>query len=87
MFPVLIKFAAAAAVFWLIAPRGKLDSAAKWGRRVAACFLVVIVIAFPFDSYGAPEWKVALFMSACAWVLGFALGWLAGSIVLRYRKV
>jgi hypothetical protein len=46
----------------------------------------VIVIAFPFVSYAAPEWKVALFMAACAWGLGFALGWLSGSIVLRYRK-
>lgn len=85
LFPFLIKFAAAAGIFWLIAPRGKLDSAAKWGRRVAACFLVVIVIAYPFVSYSMPEWKVAVFMAACAWGLGFALGWIAGLIVLRAR--
>jgi hypothetical protein len=86
LFPFLIKFAAAAGIFWLIAPRGKLDSAAKWGRRVAACFLVVIVIAYPFVSYSMPEWKIAIFMAVFAWAMGFGLGWLAGFLVLRYRK-
>jgi hypothetical protein len=86
LFPFLIKFAVAAGLFWLISPRGKLTTPARWGRRVAASFLVVIVIAFPFVSYSAPEWKVALFMTVCAWALGFVLGWIAGLIVLRYKK-
>lgn len=85
LFPILIKFAVAAAIFWLISPRGHLDSTAKWGRRVAACFLVVIVIAYPFSSYSSSEWKVAIFMAASAWIAGFALGWLAGLIVLRLK--
>jgi hypothetical protein len=86
LFPVLIKVAAALAVFWLISPRGRLTTPLRWARRVAACFLVVIVIAFPFASYSGPEWKVALFMGACAWALGFAIGWIAGFFVLRYKS-
>jgi len=87
MFPVLIKFAAALGIFWLISPRGKLTTPLLWARRVAAAFLVVIVIAFPFVSYNGPEWKTALFMGGFAWALGFVLGWIAGSFVLRYKKV
>jgi len=86
LFPVLIKFAAALGIFWLISPRGKLTTPILWARRVAAAFLVVIVIAFPFVSYSGPEWKVALFMAACSWSLGFVLGWIAGFIVLRYKQ-
>jgi hypothetical protein len=86
LFPFLIKFAAALAIFWLISPRGKLTTPLRWARRVAASFLVVIVIAFPFVSYSGPEWKVALFMGAAAWALGFVLGGIVGYFVLRYRK-
>ncbi len=87
LFPVLIKFAAALAIFWLISPRGKLTTPLLWARRVAASFLVVIVIAFPFVSYSGPEWKIALLMGATAWALGFILGWVAGFFVLRYGAV
>ena len=87
LFPVLIKFAAALAIFWLISPRGKLTTPLLWARRVAASVLVVIVIAFPFVSYSGPEWKIALLMGATAWALGFILGGVAGFFVLRYRAV
>jgi len=86
LFPVLIKFAAALVIFWLISPRGKLTSPILWARRVAASFLVVIVIAFPFVTFSGREWKVALFMGAAAWALGFVLGWIAGLIVLRAKS-
>ena len=83
LFPLVIKIAIAAAIFWLIAPMGKLSTPMRWARRVAACFLVVIVIAFPFVSYSGPEWRVAVFMGAAAWGAGFLIGWIAGWIVLR----
>lgn len=85
-FPFLIKIAIAIGVFWLISPKGKLASAPRWGRRVAASVLVALIVAYPFVSYSAQEWKVFAVMAAVGWGGGFAAGWLAGLIVLRVRR-
>ena len=84
-FPIIIKIAVAIGVFWLISPKGKLTSAVRWGRRVAASFLVALIVAYPFVSYSANEWKVFALMVVFAWIAGFAAGWLAGLVVLRLR--
>jgi hypothetical protein len=85
LFPIVIKFAVALGVFWLISPRGKLLTAPRYGRRVAACFLVALIVAYPFTTYSALEWRVGLFMALFAWAAGFALGWLGGLIALRLK--
>lgn len=84
--PFLIKIAVAIGVFWLISPKGKLTSAPRWGRRVAASVLVALIVAYPFVSYSGQEWKVFAFMAAAGWGAGFAAGWLAGLIVLRLKR-
>jgi hypothetical protein len=82
MFPVLIKFAAAAAVFWLISPKGPLGTPVRYGLRVAACIVAVAIVAYPFASFTRSEWYGALVIIPTAWVIGFVAGWAGGWLYL-----